>query len=995
MTMLHKGLTTGVLIVAMATLLSCNGVPGGSGVDVPSQRPTGTVSGFVVDEAIAAADVRIFAFDSGVKGELLASTTSDAAGGYSIELRSTDRPVLVEISGGYYNELLSGERITLGADQRLTAVTNYRSGQPLPTMITPLTHLAAALTQYKISQGATVQAAVTAANNEISQLFGIDVLAVFPRSITEPSQGVALNNEQLYGFQLAALSSWSNWASNQNGAAIQGTFSTIALSQLMFADIRADGRLDGRGLNKDGDALMDLAFGAVPLNPNLYRVELAQHLLVMAANPLNRTAAAASDLLPLARSMAARIEALMPVPANTSAGSFNIYSVEPENFYHNGRFDFVLSVDYPSVVAVVRFELDGVFIGNASNPAAPTINIDSAAYSDGPHQLLVKAKNHFGDEVSRSFSLNFDNTLPFINLTSAQITNQENYLATFVVGDNGAGVWRVLVQGEQAQLTQGQGQATLRLSVGNNSIPVTIVDVAGNQRDTTMTVALDQAPPQFGTGGGHSRAQFEQAGSITSAPLQDDNSTPLRIETAHADLAGVAISRVALDSNTIPYFALSASDPQLDGVGSGSKVKVQSRYEKEGVVLSDWSNVTVAGAEYLAPLATEKLAPAWLNSAPADGHVVRVRITDEAGNSNEKLFRFKTSFVVSPFTLQPVEDLVGGFFGSVGFNSREQLYGKSFAANGYSFINNTGKAFYLGLSDGYPHTATRNVETLVRKHSAQLKTTTEWQAQSVVSTITNDCPALGSYQPISELRNYTGSDWQVQQVPAVVSGSAAMVDSDAPALPADNGVWSDMGHFDDQFATASIEFGAATFDFKFDYLLTGDDPATPLAPLYLADWAKSVDNPGPCPDLGPALQQRKLYEYESLTIGGVQSPANFSTSDNEQIDFAGAQFTVQDNDTGQPITPISGWYLIPANHAITVTKRLQTPALTVDNDLDVASPLSFASYTPRRYDKQILWNVGREITITAVHDAGYDNIPAMNRRELLMGSGLRQYQITR
>ncbi len=985
--MLHKGVTIAVLMMATLVLLSCNG-----GVDIPPQRPTGTVSGFVVDEAIATADVRIFAFDGGVKGELLTSAITDTTGGYSVELRSKDRPVLIEVSGGYYNELLSGERIDLSGEQRLTAVTHYRSGQPLTIMVTPLTHLATALAQYKISQGVAVQAAVTAANNEISQLFGIDVVAVFPRSISESGQGVTLNSEQLYGFQLAALSSWSNWASGQNGATIQGTFSTIALSQLMFADLQVDGRLDGRGLNKNGDALMDLAFGSVPLNADLYRVEWAQHLLTMAANPLNRTTASVSDLLPVAQSMAARIEALMPAPANTSVGSFNIYSVEPENFYHNGSFDFALLLDRPSSVASVRFELDGLWIGDASAPAAPSIHIDTTTYSDGPHQLLVKAKNHLGDEVSRSFILNFDNTNPFINLSSVPLTNQQNYLATFAVGDNGAGVWRVLVQGRQAQFTQGQWQAPLQLGIGNNSIPVTIIDVAGNQHDTTMTVALDQSAPQFGAGSGHSLAQFDQAGSITSAPLQNDNATPLRIETAHADLAGVAINRAALDSNTIPYFAFSGSDPLLDGVGSGNKVKVQSRYEKNGVVLGDWNNVSAAGAEYLAPLATEKLALAWLNSTPADSHVLRVRITDEAGNSSEKLFSFKTSFVVSSFTLQPVEDLGEGFFGSVDFNNRAELHDQDFAANRYSFTNNTGKAFYLRLSDDDAHSATRDVETLVRKHSVRLNTTTEWQARAVSSTVTNFCPELGVNKiAITEIQNYTDSGWQIQQLPAVVSGSAALVNSDTPALPADNGAWSDMGHFDNQFASVTID----VYSFKFDYLFEGSNPDKPYNPFYLTEWSSADHALGACPDLGPTMQQRKLHQYESLAIDGVQTPANFITSSSEQKGFFGVQFIVQDNDTGQPISPVSGWYLIPANHAITVTKRLHTPVLTVDNDVDVASSLPFTSYTPHRYDKQILWNVGRKITITVVHDAGYDNLPAMSSRELTMGSGLRQYQVSR
>lgn len=993
--MLHKGLTAGVWMAAAVALSSCNGVPGSSDVDIPSQRPTGTVSGFVVDDPIATADVRVFAFDDGVKGALLASTTTDSTGAYSLELRSKDRPVLVEISGGYYNELLSGQRIELNGAQQLTAVSDYRSGQPLTTMVTPLTHLAAALAQYKIAQGGTVQAAITAANREVSQLFGVDVVATFPRSIAESGQGSPLSSEQLYGFQLAALASWSQWASDQNGAAAQSTFSTIALSQLMAADLRADGRLDGRGLNLNGDGLMDLAFGIVPLNADFYRVGLAQQLLTMAAHPLNRTAAAASDLLPVAQGMATRSAALLPVPASNSVGSFNIYSVEPESFYHNGTIEFALLVDHPSAVAAVRFELDGLWIGDAANPATPTVRIDTTAYSDGPHQLQVTAKNQLGDEVIRSFTLNIDNSAPFINLTSAPVTHQQDYLATFTVGDTSAGVWRLLVQDKQIPLQQGKGQVALTLSVGRNSIPVTIIDLAGNRHDTEMVVALDQTAPQFGAGGGHSQAQFDLAGTVTRAPLQDDNGVPLRIETARADLAGVVINRAALDSSAIPYFALSASEPLLDGVGSGSKVKVEARYEKEGVAVGGWRTVAAVGTEYLVPLATETLAPAWLEATPAVTQGVRVRLTDEAGNSSEKLFSFKTSFVVSPFTLKPVADLGEGFFGSTGFNSRAGLHNRRFAANSYSFTNNTGKAFYLRPSEAASHNASRHVETLVRKHNVRLKTATEWQVRAVVSTVTNTCPVLGEYQAVAEIQNHTSSGWQAQQPPAVVLGVEALVSSDTPTLPADHGVWSNLPHFDGEFATADINVGEAVYSFTFDYLVAGDSATAPLSPLYLAHWTKSVDSPGDCPELGPLLQQRKQYEYESLKIGEIQTPANFYASESEQKGFSGTQFTVHNDDTDQPIVDIAGWYLIPANHTITITKTLRTPELVVDNDLDVASASPVVGYTPHRYDKRIEWNIGREITLTAVHNAGYDNLPAMSSRTVTVGTGQRQYQISR
>ena len=379
---------------------------------------------------------------------------------------------------------------------------------------------------------------------------------------------------------------------------------------------------------------------------------------------------------------------------------------------------------------------------------------------------------------------------------------------------------------------------------------------------------------------------------------------------------------------------------------------------------------------------------------------VRVRMTDDAGNSSEKLFSFKTSFVVSPFILKPVVDLGESFFGSKGFNSRAELHNRRFEANSYTLTNNTGKAFYLRFGDSSSHSASRDVETLVRQHNVRLQTVTEWQARTIVSTVTNACPVLGEYQSVAEIQNHTSSGWQTQQPPAVVVGTEALVSSDTPILPADHGVWSsllpfDNPHFDSEFATADINVGEATYSFTFDYLIAGDSATAPLSPLYLANWTKSVDSPGICPDRGPALQQRKLYEYESLKIGDVQTPANFYATESEQKGFSGAQFTVRNDDTDQPVSDVAGWYLIPANHTVTITKTLRTPELTVDNDPEVVSASPVVGYTPHRYDKRIEWNVGREITLTAVHNAGYDNLPAMDSRAITVGNGQRKYQISR
>src|SRR3569833_2957661 len=128
--------------------------------------------------------------------------------------------------------------------------------------------------------------------------------------------------------------------------------------------------------------------------------------------------------------------------------------------------------------------------------------------------------------------------------------------------------------------------------------------------------------------------------------LADRNDgAPVVIATDHADLAGVAVTRVALGSNNIPYFAFAANDPLSNGVGTApEELRVRMQYEKNGQVVTPWRVLTPVDGQYLLPLATELLGNTWLRSAPGDTQALRVDVTDTAGNRTSTLFTFKVQF---------------------------------------------------------------------------------------------------------------------------------------------------------------------------------------------------------------------------------------------------------------------------------------------------------------------------------------------------------------
>ncbi|MCP5005399.1 MAG: hypothetical protein GY941_15900, partial [Planctomycetes bacterium] len=138
-------------------------------IDVPQTRSAGNFVGVAHDAPLSNTEIKIYDWSSGSKGTLLAETTTDSLGGYSIELTTTDRPVLI-VAGddGSYIEEASGQVINLEYGQNISAVTNYESGETLDLQITPFTHLARCYATYLVDEGTAVQDALNLANSKIA-----------------------------------------------------------------------------------------------------------------------------------------------------------------------------------------------------------------------------------------------------------------------------------------------------------------------------------------------------------------------------------------------------------------------------------------------------------------------------------------------------------------------------------------------------------------------------------------------------------------------------------------------------------------------------------------------------------------------------------------------------------------------------------------------------------------------------------------------------------
>ena len=203
-------------------------------------------------------NVSVYKYDNGTKGELLAQGQTDDDGSARLEIFIAERPILVELSGGSYNETGTGGRIKFLDGQKLVAVANCW-GQDLTVNVTPLTHVAAAKAIQIAHNYTTFQEAVDAANEYISKIYGIESITKSGIiDITDPNNATSeCSDAHKHSFILAGLSIWTSDAAAENGAYNQAYYNSILLSEKMKDDISDDGMLNG--VQEFGSVTIDAA----------------------------------------------------------------------------------------------------------------------------------------------------------------------------------------------------------------------------------------------------------------------------------------------------------------------------------------------------------------------------------------------------------------------------------------------------------------------------------------------------------------------------------------------------------------------------------------------------------------------------------------------------------------------------------------------------------------------------------------------------------------
>ena len=412
---------------------------------------------------------------------------------YSVSIISPDRPILIEITNGFYVEESTGLEIQLDATKGhlLSAVQFYQSGVPVTMNATFFTTIATGLAEYLVqTRGNAINNAVLQANQQVSSWAGFDIETTVPVDVSIPSSASAfLTDEHRYGFVAAGISELTRQVNVDAGEPAHRVWPSIAFIRAAYDDVRVDGLLDGRG------SAGAVTLGNLSLTADVYRATLAARLMQFVVSNKNNTTLGFDEVLPFANTLNAFAGGLF---ANQPGVDFKTTvrptatQFLPANSDTIGNApNYALSVIANDIFGVQRVEylVDDVVIATARNPQSPIENFSTFDFSNGPHKFSVRVTNLLGNTTV------VDNTITIANGTvsvGAPVQIDDTKCIYNVAINDGAGVGIASVTKNGISVASNlPGTTTLQFGETNNlltclPVAITAVDALGNSSTRTF-----------------------------------------------------------------------------------------------------------------------------------------------------------------------------------------------------------------------------------------------------------------------------------------------------------------------------------------------------------------------------------------------------------------------------------------------------------------------------------------------------------------------------
>lgn len=422
MTMIH--LRAALALVSVFIVSGCGG-GGGSTPPPPTSTPI-VISGFVFASSAATnGNITAYDYSGGVKDAVLANGAINSDGSYLITISSKPGAVLLEATSLCYSEIAYYRGATLGTvvdtfEKRAVSHCPYSNNMSVvvPAVngsvhITPYTHAALGLIQYRVAQGEMVAAAITLANDAVSTLVGLNVITTRPM----PSNIAATGTPgEVYGSLCGGISSWLlNVAMIANAAPSSAfgmsPYTTINMAEAMRNDLAHDGLLNGMGTIAGSPVA--LSIGVASLNANIYRHEYAAYAITRVRG--DKVSAQHTSALPYLSALVAYNDRVSTIYAGATAVPLDENG--PVIFLANTSGE-TASSNYP--VAAWSRDIVGMPSGGGSlyvdsnyydfcAPDNCQSSINTTIFSNGIHLITFRSTNLLGKQSSASVSVNFSN----------------------------------------------------------------------------------------------------------------------------------------------------------------------------------------------------------------------------------------------------------------------------------------------------------------------------------------------------------------------------------------------------------------------------------------------------------------------------------------------------------------------------------------------------------------------------------------------------------
>lgn len=167
----------------------------------PADTKSFTLTGMAAKGPVAYADVAVYAVINGTIGQVLATTATDVAGNYSVQVRAPKGPVVVKVSRGSYINEASGLQVPLTTTLRTILMPTDGN------VVAHVTALTSVITRYaEQEEGGFTPANIEKARKAVRDWVGFDPVVTAPAAATIPASVTASYAERAHGFYLAALS---------------------------------------------------------------------------------------------------------------------------------------------------------------------------------------------------------------------------------------------------------------------------------------------------------------------------------------------------------------------------------------------------------------------------------------------------------------------------------------------------------------------------------------------------------------------------------------------------------------------------------------------------------------------------------------------------------------------------------------------------------------------------------------------------------------------